>query len=116
MKAIEIKLHTDFVQWLFQEKETYEVVEMMLFEEQSIEEMAVSCLGDWMPLSYVLNWDEIKPLLDEQKIEGKPVGDYLEEKHEIQNEPWDRDLFPHYDFYYNVVMDEPESKETDNES
>ena len=105
-KAIEIKLHSDFVQWLFQEKETYEVVEMMLFEEQSIEEMAVSSLGDWLPLSYVLNWDEIKPLLDEQKIEGKPVGDYIEENHEIQGEPWDRKLFPNYDFSLRVVMDE----------
>lgn len=109
-KAIEIKLHSDFVQWLFQEKETYEVVEMMLFEEQSIEEMAVSCLGDWMPLSYVLNWDEIKPLLNEQRIKGIPVGDYIEEKHEIEYEPWDSDLFPNYDFSYKVVMDEHESE------
>ena len=111
MKQIEIKLHTDFVQWLYQEKETYEIVEMMLFQEYSIEEMAVGSLGDWLPLSYVLNWDKIKPLLNEQKIEGKPVGDYIEENHEIQGEPWDSDLFPHYDFVLNVVMDEYESEE-----
>ena len=61
IKTIEIKLHTDFVYWLFQEWDTYDVVEQMLFNEQSIEEVAISCLGDWMPLNYVLNWDEIKP-------------------------------------------------------
>ena len=110
IKTIEIKLHTDFVQWLFQEWDTYDVVEQMLFNEQSIEEVAISCLGDWMPLNYVLNWDEIKPLLDEQKIEGIPVGDYIEKEGEIQGEPWDNDLFPNYDFYYNVVMDEYESE------
>jgi|9_EtaG_2_1085328.scaffolds.fasta_scaffold03728_2 hypothetical protein len=110
--SIEIKLHTDFVHWLFQEKDVDDVIEMMLFAEQSIEDMAVNCLGDWMPLSYVLNWDEIKPLLDEQKIEGVRVGDYLEKKGEIQGEPWDRKLFPNYDFHYNVVSDEYESETT----
>ena len=110
IKTLEIKLHTDFVHWLFQEWDTYDDVEQMLFNEQSIEEVAISCLGDWMPLNYVLNWDEIKPLLDEQKIEGIPVGDYIEKEGEIQGEPWDNDLFPNYDFYYNVVMDEYESE------
>ena len=110
IKTIEIKLHTDFVHWLFLEWEKHDVINQMLFNEQSIEDMAVNCLGDWMPLSYVLNWDEIKPLLDEQKIEGIPVGDYIEKEGEIQGEPWDNDLFPNYDFYYNVVMDEYESE------
>lgn len=110
IKTIEIKLHTDFVHWLFLEWEKHDVINQMLFNEQSIEDMAVNCLGDWMPLSYVLNWDEIKPLLDEQKIEGIPVGDYIEKEGEIQGEPWDNDLFPNYNFYYNVVMDEYESE------
>ena len=110
IKTIEIKLDTNFVHWLFLEWDTHDVVEQMLFNEQSIEEVAISCLGDWMPLNYVLNWDEIKPLLDEQKIEGIPVGDYIEKEGEIQGEPWDNDLFPNYDFYYNVVMDEYESE------
>ena len=110
IKTIEIKLHTDFVHWLFLEWEKHDVINQMLFNEQSIEDIAVNCLGDWMPLSYVLNWDEIKPLLDEQKIEGIPVGDYIEKEGEIQGEPWDNDLFPNYDFYYNVVMEEYKSE------
>jgi len=72
-------------------------------------DMAIGVLGDWIPLYYIKNWKDIKPLFNKLDTEdGMPYGDWCEEKKEMQGFPQSNT----HQFYY---ISEAHLKENEDE-
>lgn len=91
-KTITVKLNYHFVDWIVQEYSASELADA-LKGETSIEDFAISIMGDFIYIEHINNWEEIKPKLNESyyngcyefvsKDKGVPFGDWCEEKDEF---------------------------------
>ena len=85
-----------FTNWIIGDFEASYIADN-IGEYKDKHDMAIGVLGDWIPLYYIKNWKDIKPLLNKLFIEdGMPYGDWCEEKKEMQGIPDHDD----YQFYY----------------
>ena len=66
-------LNIDIIYWLTEEWSTDEVIDVGIGTKQGIEWEIFGCIGDYLPISYIHNWEEVKPVLDEQTEEGMPL-------------------------------------------
>ena len=94
-------LHIDIIYWLTEEWDRQDVIDVGIGTKQGIEWEIFGCIGDWLPIYYIHNWEEVKPILDEQTEQGMPLGDYAEQEHELM---WQHHKNPkykwEYEFYY----------------
>ena len=94
-------LNIDIIYWLTEEWSTDEVIDVGIGTKQGIEWEIFGCIGDYLPISYIHNWEEVKPVLDEQTEEGMPLGDYAEKEYELMWQHHDNPKYEcDYEFYY----------------
>ena len=98
-------LNIDIIYWLTEEWSTDEVIDVGIGTKQGIEWEIFGCIGDYLPISYIHNWEEVKPILDEQTEEGMPLGDYDEKEYELM---WQHHKNPKYEWEYEFYYGESE--------
>ena len=94
-------LDIGIIYWLTEEWDKEDVIELAIGTEQGIEWDIFGCIGDYLPISYIHNWEEVKPILDEQIEKGVPLGDYAEKEYELMWQHHDNPKYQwEYEFYY----------------
>ena len=96
-------LNIDLIYWLTEEWSTDEVIDLGIGTKKGIEWEIFGCIGDWLPINYIHNWEEVKPILDEQTEQGMPLGDFAEEEGELM---WQHHKNPKYEWDYEFYYGE----------
>ena len=81
---------------------------------RNFREEAIGNLGDWLPISCITNWEEIKSLLnevDDKDLGDEKLGDYFESQGEIGWEGGGQSDFGQYTF----ELEYESNKEKDDE-
>ena len=107
--ATTIYLTNDFAEWILDDYSKEEIIEICIDGKYSLKDYALECQGDWIPINYIDNWEEVKAVLNKIDVksfikehedsiltnrwwdnmeEGQLIGDFMEEDGEFQN--WDK--------------------------
>jgi len=122
-----IYLDDEFTNYIYQDEMRYGRIDF----NRNFREDAINNLGDWLPISYITNWEEIKSLLNKVSVElirkeyanskltnkwwenigeNQLLGDYFESQGEID---WQGGVS---DFgQYTFELDYESDKEKDDE-
>ena len=99
-------LNIDIIYWLTEEMDREDIIDLGIGTKKGIEWEIFDCIGDYLPISYIHNWEEVKPILDEQTEKGMPLGDFAEKEYELM---WQHHKNPkykwEYEFYYGEDND-----------
>jgi hypothetical protein len=71
MKTITVELTYDFVRWILEDFSSSDIIEHIRGGTASIEDLAISVMGDYVYLNHINNWEEIKPKLNESYYDAK---------------------------------------------
>jgi len=96
-------LHIDLIYWQSKEMSREDIINLGIGTKKGIEWEIFRCIGDYLPISYIHNWEEVKPVLDEQTEEGMPLGDYAEQEFELM---WQHHNNPKYEWEYEFYYGE----------
>jgi hypothetical protein len=97
-----IYLEDSFVDWFFEQDIKDRTIDLHINHRNS----AIENLGSWLPISYITNWEEIKPLLNEvDDEEHRKLGDYFEDKMEIDWRGGLQSTFGKYTFELDYESD-----------
>ena len=81
---------------------------------RNFREEAIGNLGDWLPINYITNWEEIKSLLnevDDKDLGNEKLGDYFESKGEIDWQGGYESDFGQYTFELKYESDKEKEDE-----
>ena len=122
-----IYLDDEFTNYMFQDEMKYRGVDF----NRNFREDAINNLGDWLPISYITNWEEIKSLLNKVSVESikkervnstltnkwwenigenQLLGDYFESKLEIDWQGRYESDFGQYTFQLEYESDKEKEK------
>ena len=91
-KYFKLIINEDIVPWIVKDLDKNYFIDMLedikyLSEDRKKEydfrDEVFSTLGDFMPITFIDNWEEVKVQLNKTTYKGMSLGDYLEEQHEI---------------------------------
>ena len=92
-KYIKLIINEDIVPWIVQDFNKNDFINMLediryLSEDRKKEydfrSEVFSMLGDFMPITFIDNWKEVKVQLNKTTYKGMPLGDYYENELEIR--------------------------------
>ena len=110
-----IYLEDSFVDWAFED----DIRDRGIDLSRNLKDEALENLGDWLPISYITNWEEIKSLLNKVSVESikkervnstltsqwwaeikenQLLGDYFESQGEIDWQGGCQSTFGQYTF------------------
>ena len=87
-----IYIEDSFANWVFED----DIRDRGIDLSRNLKLEALENLGDWLPISYITNWEEIKSLLN--GIGDKKLGDYFESQGEIDWQGGCQSTFGQYTF------------------
>ena len=94
-----------FTNYMFED----EIKSRNLDLNRNFREDAIGNLGDWLPISFITNWEEIKSLLNE--VGDKKLGDYFESQGEIDWQGGYDSDFGQYTFQLEYESDKKKDDE-----
>ena len=100
-----IYLEDWFTNYMFED----EIKSRNLDLNRNFREDAIGNLGDWLPISFITNWEEIKSLLNE--VGDEKLGDYFESQGEIDWQGGYESDFGQYTFQLKYKSDEEKDDE-----
>lgn len=101
-----IYLTNDFAEWILDDYSKEEILDACMDGKYSPRDYALDCQGDWIPIQYIDNWEEIRSILNKIDVksfikkyknsklsyrwwdnmeEGQLIGDFMDEDGEFQN-------------------------------
>ena len=122
-----IYLEDSFVDWAFED----DIRDRGIDLSRNLKLEALENLGDWLPISYITNWEEIKSLLNKVSVESikkervnstltsqwwaeikenQLLGDYFESQGEIDWQGGCQSTFGQYTFELEYESDKEQRK------
>ena len=101
-----IYLTNGFAEWMLDDFSKESILDACMDGKYSPRDYALDCQGDWIPIQYIDNWEEIRSVLNKIDVksfikkhenstlsnrwwddmeEGQLIGDFMDEDGEFQN-------------------------------